>query len=117
MESVSRVVLCRHGVTDFTATGKWDGRGGSNPDLNDTGRAQASELARRAAEFLSNQPVTAVFSSTLSRAKQTAQPVAEALGIEPSTDPAWDELAFGDWDGKSGKELHKTDPDSVIRFW
>ena len=28
----SRVVLCRHGVTDFTASGRWDGRGGADPE-------------------------------------------------------------------------------------
>jgi len=47
----SRVVLCRHGVTDFTASGRWDGRGGADPALNAEGRAQASPSERPGAEL------------------------------------------------------------------
>src|SRR5665811_251237 len=41
----TRIVLVRHGVTDFTAAGKLDGRGGPDPSLNADGRRQAHAAA------------------------------------------------------------------------
>ncbi|MDO4783487.1 MAG: histidine phosphatase family protein [Propionibacteriaceae bacterium] len=113
----TRIILCRHGVTALTESGRWDGRGGLNPPLNDTGRAQAAYLAARASALLSGSGPVRVFSSTLERAVQTAAPVAAALGVEPCPDPVWDELAFGEWDGRSGHELRTAHPDLVERFW
>ncbi|HEX5428507.1 MAG TPA: reverse transcriptase-like protein, partial [Pedococcus sp.] len=37
----TRILLIRHGVTEFTETGRLDGRGGADPSLTETGRAQA----------------------------------------------------------------------------
>lgn len=116
MSSDSRVVLCRHGVTDFTLTGVWDGRGGANPPLNDQGRAQAEDLAERVWSFLGDTPVR-IISSSLARAQQTAAIIAARYGVEAETDPAWDELAFGEWDGRLGTDLRAEFPDEILRFW
>ena len=113
----SRVVLCRHGVTDFTASGRWDGRGGADPALNAEGRAQARDLAARVGSFLGNAPEVRVVSSSLRRARETAAPVAELFGTGVTPRKDWDELAFGDWDGLTGDELRGENPDELLRFW
>mgnify|MGYP000876206931 CR=1 FL=1 len=117
MQTGSRIVLCRHGVTDFTTTGKWDGRGGANPGLNRQGRDQARDLAARLSAFLGDSPEVRVLSSSLRRAKETAAPVAELFGMGVRPIPDWDELAFGEWDGLTGEDLRREKPDEVLRFW
>lgn len=70
--------------------------------LSEPGRAQAMELARR----LSAEPVAAIHSSPVQRARETAQAIAEAhQGIAVTTAPALDELDFGDWAGREFAEL------------
>ena len=101
---VTRVVLVRHGVTDFTAQARLDGRGGSDPALNDTGRSQAARAGRAVAHLLAGAPARVVTSS-LARAVQTGAAVAEALGVDPEVDADWDEQDFGDWDGASVHDL------------
>ncbi len=100
----TRVVLVRHGVTDFTAQGRLDGRGGPDPSLNDTGRRQAAAAGRAVAALVQGHPVRVV-TSTLARAVETGAAVADALGVRPESDAQWDEQSFGDWDGRSVHEL------------
>lgn len=110
-----RIILARHGVTDFTAAGRWDGKGGANPHLNETGRAQAEDLAERYLSYWGGDPVRVV-TSTLHRTQETAAPIVAALGATPKADAAWDELGFGEWDGRLGSELLADHPDQVERF-
>ena len=100
----TRVVLVRHGVTDFTAQGRLDGRGGPDPRLNATGRAQAVAAGRAVASLVQGHP-TRVVTSSLSRAMETGAAVAAAVGVDPVVDAEWDEQSFGDWDGRSIEEL------------
>lgn len=107
LEGQTRLILVRHGVTDFTQTHRMDGRGGSDPSLNATGLAQARAAAGAVARLVERSepgPVSVV-SSSLQRARQTGQVIAEALGVEREEDRDWDEQAFGDWDGRSMGEL------------
>lgn len=113
----TRIVLVRHGVTDFTLAGRWDGRGGADPALNAEGLAQADALAGRALRLLDGTSDITVVSSTLQRARQTAAPLAARLGVPVEPTPAWDELSFGDWDGKTGTDIRDADPDTLQRFW
>ena len=100
----TRVVLVRHGITDFTAQGRLDGRGGPDPRLNATGRAQAVAAGRAVASLVQGHPARVVTSS-LSRAMETGAAVAAALGVAPVVDAEWDEQSFGTWDGRSIEEL------------
>ena len=117
MQTGSRVVLCRHGVTDFTASGRWAGRGGADPALNAEGQAQARALAARVGAFLGDAPEVRVISSSLRRAKEPAAPVAELFGTGVTPRRVWDELSFGEWDGRTGEELRRDHPDETYRFW
>ena len=111
----TRLVLLRHGVTDFTVARKLDGRGGADPDLNELGRRQASAAAGAVRAFLGDGPVRVV-SSSLARAVQTGSFVASAMGVELETDDDWDEQGFGDWDGKSIGLLAARYPDELARL-
>lgn len=99
-----RILLVRHGVTDFTVDGRLDGRGGPNPDLNAEGLAQAGAVALGVAAKVGDLPVRFV-ASGLSRAQETLRPAAQARGLPIEVDPDWDEQNFGDWDGELVRDL------------
>jgi probable phosphoglycerate mutase len=63
-----------------------DAPGPADPELSETGHEQA----RRAADWLRHEKITAVYTSPMRRARQTAAPLGEALGLEPIVD---DEVA------------------------
>ena len=107
LEGETRLVLVRHGVTDFTVEHRLDGRGGADPSLNTTGLAQARAAATavlRLVERSEPGPVS-VISSSLQRARQTGEVIAEALSVGREEDADWDEQGFGDWDGRAMPEL------------
>ena len=122
LEGSCRLIMVRHGVTDFTRSHKLDGRGGSDPALNAEGLAQAAAAAGAVKRLVerSGPTTVSVITSSLHRARQTGGAIADALGLTAEVDRDWDEQAFGDWDGQtmadlvthSGEELLalRTDP-------
>lgn len=110
----TRLILLRHGVTDFTVGGRLDGRGGSDPELNATGLAQADKAAAALGELVAG-PVS-VITSSLARARQTGAAAARVLGVEPTVDEDWDEQAFGVWDGLSFAEIGERYPGDPARL-
>ncbi len=118
LEGSCRLVLVRHGITEFTATRRLDGRGGSNPPLNPTGlrQAQAAALAVRALIERSDPSPVTVVTSSLERAGQTGGAVAAALDLTPTQDRDWDEQAFGDWDGMTMDALVSDQGDELLRL-
>jgi len=107
----TRVVLVRHGVTDFTSEGRLDGRGGPDPALNATGRQQAVAAGRAVASLVQGHPARVVTSS-LARAVETGAAVASALGVVAEPDEDWDEQCFGEWDGRSVHDLLEAERDA-----
>ncbi|HEV3187416.1 MAG TPA: histidine phosphatase family protein [Acidimicrobiales bacterium] len=90
------ILLVRHGTTATTGSilpGRAPGL-----HLSVMGQAQASDLAERIKE-LSRKP-TAIFTSPLERAKETALPIAKALRLRPFVDRGLLECDFGTWTGK-----------------
>ncbi|HYF57126.1 MAG TPA: histidine phosphatase family protein [Salinarimonas sp.] len=81
-----------HGLLGRTLTGRMPG-----VSLSPEGRAQGKRLAAR----LGGMPVDAVETSPLERARETAQPIADALGLTPVVAPALSEIEFGTWTGMS----------------
>jgi broad specificity phosphatase PhoE len=101
------VLLARHGETD-------DNRppqrfmGWRDTPLNDHGRRQAAELAER----LSHGGIVAIWSSDLSRARETAEVVAAGLGISKiELDPRLREANRGDWEGRLFDDVAREEPD------
>lgn len=96
---MTRFLLIRHANTD--AVGKFLTGRNSGVHLNEIGRGQAQDLALR----LAGLPFTAVYSSPLERAVQTAEPIATTLHLPTMVCDDFLELDFGEWTGKSFEEL------------
>jgi probable phosphoglycerate mutase len=90
------VLLLRHGQTDANATGVLQGH--QPTPLNTLGLLQAQRLASRVARHVPK--VTALVSSDLRRAAQTAEPISAACGLAVSYDRAWRERGFGEFEGR-----------------
>ncbi|HSF96200.1 MAG TPA: histidine phosphatase family protein [Thermohalobaculum sp.] len=84
----------RHGETGWNREGRTQGQ--TDSLLNETGRAQA----QRAAQALKDEPIERIVSSPLSRARDTAEAVAQLLGLDVSTDPGLMECHLGDHQGE-----------------
>jgi broad specificity phosphatase PhoE len=100
------ILLARHGETDdnrepIRIQGRLD------TPLNDTGRAQARELADRVA----GEGVRALYCSDLVRARETAEIVGRRLGLEPVVDPRLAEGDRGELEGRLWEEVAEADPE------
>jgi probable phosphoglycerate mutase len=84
----------RHGETDWNA--RMLSQGQVDIPLNPVGLAQAG----RAAEALVGKGITAIYSSTLSRARVTAEIVGARLSLPVNLDPELMEVAFGVQEGQ-----------------
>lgn len=111
----ARILLVRHGVTDFTSAGKLDGRGGPDPSLNADGRRQARAAAVAVRTFIAESSAHLVTSS-MQRAVETGAAIAEELGVRAHLDADWDEQNFGDWDGKRMSLLRAEHPQVLLSF-
>lgn len=106
----STIHLARHGETVWHAENRY--AGSSDVGLTDRGVEQAQALGRWAAV---HDPLT-VHSSDLSRARITAAPAAEALGLELQVRPALREVDFGAGEGLTRAEMAERFPDDLARF-
>jgi len=107
---MTRLVLVRHGETVWHAENRYAGR--SDIALTDKGRAQAQRLA----EWARTANLSAIWASTLSRARLTAEPAAEATGLPLQTDARLVELDFGQGEGMTDAEMHATFPEERAAF-
>lgn len=101
----TRIIAVRHGETAWNVDARIQGQ--LDVGLNDTGRWQA----RRVGEALAAEEITAVYSSDLGRAQQTAQSIAEVTGVPVIPDEGLRERSFGIFEGKTFDEIHETWPD------
>lgn len=102
----TRLLLLRHGQTELSRQRRYSGRG--NPELTDTGRGQAADAARYLAQ---KRGISAVISSPLQRAHDTATAAAEALGLTVAVDPDLTETDFGEWEGLTFSEAVERHPE------
>ena len=100
------MVLWRHGQTEWNNSRRFQGH--IDVELDDTGRAQA---ARAAGQLATLRPQLIV-ASDLSRAADTAQALADLVGLEVRRTPALRETHGGTWEGRYADEL-KSDPQYV----
>jgi len=109
--SESGVYLARHGQTAYNLEGRFQGQ--QPIPLDETGRAQAGELAERAAAH----GFAALWSSTLLRARETAEIVAARLGLEPIYDGRFVETDAGDWTDRPFSEVQAESPELFAKFF
>jgi len=105
------LVLVRHGETDWNRERRFQGH--ANTPLNDAGRRQAGELAT----LLRGDGLSAVYTSPLLRAKDTATIVAAGLGLDPYELEELREIDVGDWQGLTIDEVRTRHPEQLDVAW
>lgn len=99
-----RLLLIRHGQTTYNATGRMQGH--LDTELSEVGLSQA----RAAADLLVDKQITAIVSSDLIRARDTAAVIGEKLGIKVDVDKRLRETHLGDWQGMTSAEVDEQYP-------
>jgi probable phosphoglycerate mutase len=103
MTTETRVLLTRHGQSEWNALGRWQGQ--ADPPLSDLGRRQAHEAAR------SLGAVDGIWSSDLRRAAETAVIIADDMGVGPVVlDADLRERDAGEWTGLTRAEIERHYP-------
>jgi broad specificity phosphatase PhoE len=102
---MTRLVLIRHGQTDWNREGRFQGQ--ADPPLNVVGRGQVEALAQR----LVGWPFESLISSDLRRAVESAEIIARTLNLAFYVDPRWREVRQGQWEGLLVGEIAARYPD------
>lgn len=113
MSTATRLFLVRHGQTLANRSFRYIG---SRDDaLSETGEIQAGQLA----EALAPLPITAIYSSSLQRARATATAIALPHKLEVQIAPELRESAFGAWEGLSRDEVlaRGSEDAQLLRAW
>jgi alpha-ribazole phosphatase len=106
----TQLVLVRHAETAWNRDRRIQGH--TDIALSPRGHEQARGLGLR----LAREPIRAVYASDLSRARETAEPLAAALGIPVRTTPLLREVGFGAWEGLTIAEVEAGWPDEYAAW-
>ena len=93
-----KIVLIRHGETEWSASGKHTSV--TDLELTENGRAAATALRGRLGEF----PLV------LASPRRRAQETAALAGYAPQIEPDLAEIAYGDYEGRTTKEIRAERP-------
>ena len=99
------LLLIRHGQTSWNVEQRLPGQI-PGVELNETGRQQAARLA----DALTVIPISAIISSPLERAYETARIIAQQYKLDIQFEPDLMDIELGHWTGQSYNELSKNDP-------
>jgi len=103
-----RLLLVRHGVTDWNREGRFQGH--LDPPLGPDGTAEAELLGARLAADPDLRPAR-IISSSLARALETAGAIGRAVEVEVVPDSRLIEIGQGDWEGRTHADLAVSDAD------
>ena len=106
---MTRLILVRHGQSTWNAQGRI--QGWADPPLDEAGQEQARQLAHRLAA--EEQNISALYSSPLLRARQTAEAIGLATGLAVQTDDRLKENNVGLLAGLTGAEVEQQFPEWV----
>jgi 2,3-bisphosphoglycerate-dependent phosphoglycerate mutase len=107
---VTEILLIRHGETAWNAIKRLQGH--IDVPLNEEGERQAAALG----VALLNEPLDAIISSDLQRARQTAHEIAALRGITVQTDPGLRERCYGAFEGLLYSEIQGRYPDAYTAW-
>jgi 2,3-bisphosphoglycerate-dependent phosphoglycerate mutase len=107
---MSEILLIRHGETQWNLQRRMQGQ--QDSPLTPLGLQQARQVARR----LRGVPHTALYSSDLGRAWQTARCIAEETGQDVVREPRLRERCFGIFEGLTNAEIEALHPDLHVLF-
>ncbi|MFU8812046.1 MAG: histidine phosphatase family protein [Balneolaceae bacterium] len=108
---ITDVVLARHGETDYNLKKRLQGRGIDAP-LNERGRQQSLRLSKR----LQPSTGTVLTTSSLRRARETAEPMTAQYGVEASAYKELDEMDFGIYEGAQMTDI-KSELEELHQAW
>jgi probable phosphoglycerate mutase len=103
--------LLRHGQTAASRDNLFCGSG-LDLDLTEEGR----EMAEALVAACRRETWTAVYASPMRRTLQTAEPIAQALGLEVLEVPELREIAYGAWEGLSVEDVSRRFHDDHLRW-
>jgi 2,3-bisphosphoglycerate-dependent phosphoglycerate mutase len=106
----TRIFAIRHGQTAWNASLRIQGH--ADIPLDDTGVWQAARMA----EALTGEDISAVYSSDLQRARDTAAALAGSAGLSLSTEPGLRERCFGEFEGSTFLEIEQRWPEQSARW-
>jgi broad specificity phosphatase PhoE len=104
----------RHGETDWNVEARLQGQ--RDVPLNDFGRVQAEEAARRLRGLVTRYEDLDYVASPLSRTRETMERMRQAAGLHPTfyrVDERLKELSFGAWEGLTWKEVRAREPQAA----
>src|SRR5438128_3295676 len=107
----TQLIAIRHGESNYNRERRWQGQS-HDAILSDLGWRQAACLA----DALRGTRPAALFSSDLTRAMQTAVPIAAAVNLPIIPEPRLREISAGDWTNRYADEVQREEPERV-RAW
>jgi broad specificity phosphatase PhoE len=107
---VTTIFLARHGESDWNVERRFQGH--TDRPLTERGREQAHALAN----LVAGEEIDALYTSPLSRARETAEIVAARAGLEPVALAELREVDTGSWSGLSRAEVKARFPDGFTRW-
>ncbi|MBV8465443.1 MAG: histidine phosphatase family protein [Burkholderiales bacterium] len=106
--------MIRHGETAWNLERRFQGQ--IDIPLNCTGREQAEFLACRLRDDHESRPFAAIYTSDLTRARETAAPIAARLGIAPTIDTSMRERHFGVLGALTPEEMAQSQPHEFAQW-
>ncbi len=106
----TRLILIRHGETLWAKENRYQGH--RDVELSGEGKKQVKLLARR----LAGEKISAIYSSDLRRASETAKAIAQAHRLKVNQTPLLREISFGKWEGLKFEEI-KTRYGKIVEKW
>jgi len=107
---MTRIFLIRHAESEWNKVGKIQGH--SDTDLSEKGRAHAKLLAR----WLKRESIKIIYTSHLTRAKETARILNDELNVPVIEEEKLTEIGFGCWEGKTHEEINSLYNDACKRW-
>ena len=121
-KALTTIILVRHGRTHLTESKRISGKGGENPGLSDLGKSDAHSVAKALKQigvtgpWAHLRPVSAIVTSPIQRTRDTANIIANELGLSVDVNEDIAEIAFGDWDGHTNDEVRNKWPDEFAAW-
>ncbi|MBO5637826.1 MAG: alpha-ribazole phosphatase [Acidaminococcaceae bacterium] len=98
---MAKLYLVRHGETDYNNTYRFQGQ--TDIALNEKGIRQAEKLA----QYFHEIPLDAIYTSSLQRARKTAEIIGNAKNLKPIATDALREMSFGIWENMNSEVIQK----------
>lgn len=107
---MKKLILVRHVITNDNEHAKLSGHIDSK--VSEQGKIQIEKLT----DYLKNEKIDKIYTTTSSRTKETVKNLAEINNIEIQESEALKEINFGDFEGKDFKEIQKNYPDEFNKM-